>query len=170
VVIRSKRPSGLRLTDQELRVDVCCADAAAAAGSGAHTTVNPAASNGGALLPLLMLALALACVVALGRVPSVCFYTCVACCCCGHGGSFADAALASAPPLSAAHSVYFLGIRMKAFFLGHGRGGKAGIGLELCRAWRKRMIRLNSFLTGLNFSGRKGLLPGRDWAKRTRPY
>jgi hypothetical protein len=69
VVIRSRRPSGCRLVDSKLRVDVRCV--IAARGPGVRTIVNPAASNDGVLLSLLMLVLALTCVVALGRVPSV---------------------------------------------------------------------------------------------------
>jgi hypothetical protein len=128
-----------------------------------HVTVNPTASDGGALQPLLMPVLTLACVVMLGRVSSVCYFTYVIWCCCGCGGSSTDVALIPAPLL-----IMFISNRQgEAFFLGRGKGGKGGIGPKLCWAWRKRMrfYGLNRFLTDSKFFGRKGLLPGRDWPK-----
>jgi hypothetical protein len=72
-------------------------------------------SNCDVLLPLLMMVLALACVVVLGRVLSVC-------CCRGRGGSSVNTALTSTPPFSVVHSVYFQAIGVKVFFSSRRRG------------------------------------------------
>jgi hypothetical protein len=114
VVIRSRCPSGRGLAGRKPRVDVCCV--VAARGPGVHATVNPVVSNKGVLLSLLTLVLALACVVVLGRVLSVCCWTCIAWCCHGRGDPPPMPLSPLAPPLSAAHSVYFGAIGVKSFF------------------------------------------------------